>query len=162
MSTEAETQPQQGEESTVGGLLKPKERKSCEQIVVGKAPWSQRARALLALDEGYSEAAAAEQSGLRSTQVKYWLGAFRRKRTGIFPENLLKGIDFDSPAPDTEMPEEDAPAAKNSGKTKKSKKMKKAKGKKRKGSKKKKRKKSKGKKRKKKDKKKKRKKKKSN
>ena len=135
MSTEAETQPQQGEESTVGGLLKPKERKSCEQIVVGKAPWSQRARALLALDEGASETTAAVRSGLRTTQVKYWLGAFHRKRIDIFPEYLLKDIEFDAPAPVAEMSKEDTPAVECSGKSKKSKKMKKSQGKKRKKSK---------------------------
>ncbi|HID51964.1 MAG TPA: helix-turn-helix domain-containing protein [Anaerolineae bacterium] len=64
------------------------ERTACQQIATGKAPYSQRAQAILALADGASQAEAAQQSGLTENQVRYWLGRFRSKRLDIFPESV--------------------------------------------------------------------------
>lgn len=71
-------------EST-GKLLSPQERAACDQIASGETSHSQHAQALLALDEGGTQAQAAERSGLTPGQVKYWSGRFRAIRLGIFP-----------------------------------------------------------------------------
>ena len=127
MSTESEIQYENTVKQIVGKLLISEERLACEHIAAGKAPWSQRAQALLALDEGQSEEVAAERSGLRVTQVSYWINAFRKQRTDIFPENILKDDKKVLAVPNAEIPEEEAPSSKSAGKIKKSKKTKKSK-----------------------------------
>jgi hypothetical protein len=72
-------------------LLTPEERAACQEISMGGTPHSQRATALLALDEGATQIQAAEQAGLTKGQVRYWLGKFRQERLAIFPEELLTG-----------------------------------------------------------------------
>ena len=91
-------------------LLTPEERAACGGIAKAKAPYSQRAMALLALDEGATQMQAAGQAGLTKGQVRYWLGKFRQERLAIFPEELLTGP---QPEPAPEPPsakEEDPPA----------------------------------------------------
>ena len=68
-----------------GMLLSAKERESCQRVASGEAPFSQRALALLFLDEGATQAAAGERAGLTSGQVKYWLAKFRKEGLAIFP-----------------------------------------------------------------------------
>jgi hypothetical protein len=70
-------------------LLTPEERAACLEITSGDGPHSQRATALLALDEGSTQMQAAGQAGLTKGQVRYWLGKFRQERLAIFPEELL-------------------------------------------------------------------------
>jgi len=70
-------------------LLTLQERAICEQIAVREAPHSQRALALLALDEGITQAQAGERAGLSKGQVKYWVAKFRKQRLDIFPDGLL-------------------------------------------------------------------------
>ena len=60
-----------------GKLLSPEERAVCARLAAGEAPWSQHAQSFLALDAGATQAAAGEQAGLTTGQVKYWLGRFR-------------------------------------------------------------------------------------
>jgi outer membrane biosynthesis protein TonB len=67
-------------------LFYPKERAVCERVAAGAAPWSQRAQALLALDEGATQSGAGERAGLTHGQVRYWLGRFRQDGLSIFPE----------------------------------------------------------------------------
>ena len=69
-------------------LLNPEERIVCEQIAGGEAPYSQRAQALLAIDEGATQAEAAQRAGLTGGQVKYWLGKFRKERLAIYADAL--------------------------------------------------------------------------
>ena len=70
-------------------LLTAHEQAACMQIAEGEAPHNQRALALLALNEGHTQAQAAEKSGLSAGQVKYWVARFRDHRLGIFPDDLL-------------------------------------------------------------------------
>ena len=73
-----------------GNLLTPEERAACASIATKSDDlWGQRARALLAVDEGATQAAAGEQAGLTAGQVQYWVGKFRRGQVNIFPENVL-------------------------------------------------------------------------
>lgn len=126
MTNESEIQTQTSDGNKTAGLLTPKERRVCEGVAAsGAAPWNQRAQALIAVNQGDSLALAAESTGLRENQVRYWLNALRRKRTDIFPEQVLKELEVDSAESTSEMPEEDAAAAERAGKTKKNKKDKK-------------------------------------
>ena len=71
-------------------LLTSEEHAVCQQIAAREAPHSQRAAALLALHEKYTQAWAAEKAGLSTGQVKYWLYKFRKQRLNIFPSSLLE------------------------------------------------------------------------
>jgi hypothetical protein len=72
-----------------GILLSAEERAICEQISkANDLPYNYRAQALLALDEGLSQAQAGERSGLTRGQVKYAVSQFRKNKLGIFPEPL--------------------------------------------------------------------------
>lgn len=70
-------------------LLSDQEREAFKMISTGNDLHGQRAIALLAIDDGATQAQAAEQSGLTAGQVKYWLGKFRQVRMEIFPEQVL-------------------------------------------------------------------------
>jgi DNA-directed RNA polymerase specialized sigma24 family protein len=71
-------------------LLTVQERQACEQIAAGNAPHSQRAQALLALDEGVTQSEAGSRAALTVGQVRYWLGRFRQRRLEIFPADELE------------------------------------------------------------------------
>jgi hypothetical protein len=97
-----------------GKLLTEQERIAFRMISTGNDLHGQRAIALLAIDEGATQAAAAQQAGLTRGQVKYWLGKFRQVRMQIFPEEVLKA----------EQIEKESEAASKAGKPKKTKKSK--------------------------------------
>lgn len=64
--------------------LDKKTRKKLEKIADLEHPDAARARALLALDEGMTQAAAATHAGLTLPQLRYWLGRFRSKQLACF------------------------------------------------------------------------------
>ncbi len=86
MTTTSPTKQGPGGQQIAANLLSPEARAACQRIAAGEAPWSQRAQALLAVDEGATQAEAGQRAGLTQGQVKYWLGKFRRDQLGIFPE----------------------------------------------------------------------------
>ena len=86
MATTSPTKQGPGGQQIAANLLSPEARAACERIAAGEAPWSQRAQALLAVDEGATQAEAGQRVGLTQGQVKYWVGKFRRDQLGIFPE----------------------------------------------------------------------------
>ena len=105
-------------------LLSEQERVAFRMISTGNDLHGQRALALLAIDEGATQAQAAQQAGLSPGQVKYWLAKFRQSRLAIFPDQVLEAAGQVSqpemaaePTPSTEKP-------KKKGKTKKAKKKK--------------------------------------
>ena len=105
-------------------LLSEQERVAIRMISTGNDLHGQRALALLAIDEGATQAQAAQRAGLTPGQVKYWLGKFREIRLAIFPEQVLEAAGQTSqpaiaaePIPSTEKPQK-------KGKTKKTKKKK--------------------------------------
>ena len=89
MKTEESTQQPPEDRQTVGKLLSPEERGVFKQLAAGEVPWSQRAQALLALDEGATQAEAGSQAGLTLGQVRYWLGRYREDGLSIVPEAEL-------------------------------------------------------------------------
>lgn len=120
-------------------LLTSQERAACQNISAGKSLYSQRAKALLALDGGATQAQAGQQVGLTRSQVKYWLGKFRREGLNAFPENVYVESPAAPEVPEAVVPEEVEPAVegaqedqtvKKTGQEKKSKELKKKKDKK--------------------------------
>ena len=83
MATEIKTQEKENR------LLSYEERDILGEVATKDPPDSQRAQALLAIDEGATQAAAGQQAGLTKGQVRYWLGKFHKDGTAIFPEELL-------------------------------------------------------------------------
>lgn len=69
-------------------LLTAQEQALCKQFSRRKAPHSQRASMLLALNQGSTQAQAANKAGMTIGQVKYWAARFRKQRTAIFPDVL--------------------------------------------------------------------------
>ena len=124
---------QENERATSGNnLLTPQEQAICEQIATREAPHSQRAMALLALNERSTQARAAEQAGLSTGQVKYWIAKFRKQRLGVFPDTVLDELDAEAKVElVTEIEKEPAAVTKKADsvkdKTKEGKKEKKAK-----------------------------------
>jgi hypothetical protein len=80
----AENQPQ----TENSPLLSPAERKALTHVANQDPPFSQRAQALLAIDQGATQPAAAQLAGLTLGQVRYWLDKFRTSRLAIFPHDL--------------------------------------------------------------------------
>ena len=71
-------------------MITNEERTALERIAVtAKAPHSQRALCILAVDSGMSLKKAAEKSDLTPRQAKNWLKKFWSKSLDIFPEEVL-------------------------------------------------------------------------
>ena len=69
-------------------LITKKEQKYCKQVAAqDKGLASQRAKVLLAINDGASRAMASETSGLTPGQIQYLLKVFKIKRLAIFPES---------------------------------------------------------------------------
>lgn len=69
-------------------LLRSEERIALQQLAQQQDIDGQRAAALLALDEGKTQAAAAEESGLTVNQVRYIVKKFRSDRLLAFPDAI--------------------------------------------------------------------------
>ncbi len=124
MDKQDPTKGEQIDEQVAGKLLSLDERGACEQLAGGEAPHNQRALALLAIDEGATQAEAGQRAGLTSGQVKYWLGKFRNEGLTIFPEDLgaqaePKGETGRSEKELVEEPKQKTKKTKKSKKTKK-------------------------------------------
>jgi len=89
MATKSPIKQDSGGLQTASKLLSPEAQAACERIAAGESLWSQRAQALLAVDEGATQAEAGQRAGLTQGQVRYWLGKFRRDQLSIFPEAEL-------------------------------------------------------------------------
>ncbi len=96
--------------------LDKKTRKKLAKLAEQTHPDAARASALLALDDGMTQAAAATHAGLTLPQMRYWLGRFRSKQLDCF-----SSLNDDKPA------KEKTKKAKKSKADKKSKDGKKAK-----------------------------------
>ncbi|GAB4540954.1 MAG: hypothetical protein Kow0063_31330 [Anaerolineae bacterium] len=70
-------------------LLTPQERAALEPVSERDDSYGRRASALIALDEGATQATAAERAGMSTRQVRRWLSEFRKRRTEIFPPSIL-------------------------------------------------------------------------
>ena len=67
-------------------LLSTKEQAVCKNLSSQRTLEGKRAKALLALSDGNTQAIAAKKSGLSYGQVKYLLTIFRKKGLSVFPE----------------------------------------------------------------------------
>ncbi|NNF35189.1 MAG: helix-turn-helix domain-containing protein [Saprospiraceae bacterium] len=61
------------------------------------SPHSERANALLDVDEGLTQSVAAEKNGLTRDIVKYWLMKFRTNGTAIFPSETKQTTSASAP-----------------------------------------------------------------
>jgi transposase-like protein len=71
-----------------GSLLRTEERIVLQQLARQSDIDGQRATALLALDQGKTQALAAEESGLTINQVRYFVKKFREERLLAFPDAI--------------------------------------------------------------------------
>ena len=110
-----------------GILLTPRERVVCLRISAGDTIHSQRAQALIAIDDGATQVQACQRSGLTQGQVSYWLGKFRKIRLDIYPEDYLKEVEAAQVISQAETPVEDAHLVESSAEAKPSHKKKKLK-----------------------------------
>ena len=92
--------------STESRLLLPEERKVCINMAQGDVPHNQRALALLALDQGVTQADASELSGLTIGQVRYWRDKYRQQRLEIFSRDQKKKGKASSDRTDSAEPPE--------------------------------------------------------
>ncbi len=67
---------------------------------------SQRAQALLLINDGATQATAAEQTGLSVGQVRYLMIIFRKNGISLFPEKLLNAINDITPTKESADKEE--------------------------------------------------------
>lgn len=110
-----------------GKLLSSQERDICLRISEGDTLHSQRAQAMLAIDDGATQAQAGQRAGLTQGQVSYWLGKFRKIRLDIFPQDYLKGVEAAQVISQSGTPEGNAHSTESSEVAKPSKKVKKSK-----------------------------------
>jgi hypothetical protein len=92
-------------------LLTPEERTACQKIARKKSLYGQRAKALLALDKGATQAEAGQQAELTRNQVKYWLNKFHAERLQAFPEDILPAVKAPPKPSQAAAPVEEIPAA---------------------------------------------------
>ena len=88
--------------SETGVYLTVEQAAVCEKIAGENSLNGQRAKALLALDNGATHSDAATESGLTRGQVNYILRKFKVQGLAVFPTDVL-------PAPDTEPESEPEP-----------------------------------------------------
>ncbi len=73
----------------MANLLTPKNKVICEEIAKGEdSLHSKRAKALLSLNEGNTQAKAAQDSDLSVGQVRYALAKYRSVGAALFPETV--------------------------------------------------------------------------
>lgn len=99
------------------------ERRQCETIAALNLPLvSQRARALLLIDSGSSQAEAASRTGLSGGQLRYAVTRFKNLRLAMFPPEI---IELRPVSPETTTPAPSAQAEKPSRQRKNTKESKK-------------------------------------
>ena len=112
-------------------LLTEEERDVCQKIAKLDAGLSsQRAATLLIVDDGLTPATAAEQTGLTLGQIRYLITAFRKKRLGLFPDDVLSQVQSATETIEPVEAEAEVQTEKTAKKIKKAKKSKAAKAKK--------------------------------
>jgi len=108
--------------TTKGKLLTRQERELCEKIAeLNIVLVSRRAKALLMLDDGHTQAKSAELSALTVGQLRYLLILFKKRGTELFPPEVTTTL---SAAADVTETAADNPAKDDTPKEKKKKKKK--------------------------------------
>jgi hypothetical protein len=100
------------------GLLQAEERAALTKVAENSDINGKRAAALLLIDDGESQASAAEQSGLTTGQVQYILKKFRSQRLlafpgaiGLLPADAAQPAEDEVTAPDMESSESEVEEA---------------------------------------------------
>jgi len=73
-------------------LLTHEELSACQQVTSLDNLHGKRARALLAVNEGKTQADAGKQTGLTKGQIRYLLTRFGQKRMSIFPASVVDAL----------------------------------------------------------------------
>ena len=111
--------------TTKGKLLARQDRELCEKIAeLNIVLVSRRAKALLMLDDGHTQAKSAELSALTVGQLRYLLILFKKRGTELFPPEVTTTL---SAAADVTETAADSPAKDDTPKEKTKKKKKKGK-----------------------------------
>ena len=76
--------------ASVDRLLTPQEREICEKLAALVTSDGQRARVMLALDDGATQVEAGFRGGLSPRQVRYWRDKFLEQRLETFSEAALE------------------------------------------------------------------------
>lgn len=84
--------------SEENSLLSESERSACNAIALRDDLDGQRARAVLAVDDGASYSVAGETSGLTAGQVEYFVRKFREQRLDAFSPDVLEPSGSEVPA----------------------------------------------------------------
>ncbi len=93
-----------GEQLYPGKLLALVERSMLQQIAARDDKYSQRAIALLALDEGDTQHEAGKRARLSARRVRYWLAQFRESSLGIFPVRVREAAASGAPVTSESQP----------------------------------------------------------
>ena len=108
--------------TTKGKLLTRQERELCEKIAeLNIVLVSRRAKALLMLDDGHTQAKSAELSSLTVGQLRYLLILFKKHGTDLFPPEVTAALLSAADVAETAV---DNPAKDDTSKEKKKKKKK--------------------------------------
>lgn len=99
-------------EETGGKLFSSIEREACMFITSAEEPYSQQALALIAIDDGATQAEAGQLTGLTIGQVQYWLAQFRKEGMAIFPDALFDELEPEVEQDVSHSPKEDVPGKK--------------------------------------------------
>ena len=102
--------------------LSTEQRGQLEQIAAGDSVHSQRAQALLALDGGATQVAAAQEAGLSISSVRYWRNKFMDQGMAIFPEGMGAESASEEAKPDKKKKKKKGDKKKKGAKKRKSKK----------------------------------------
>ena len=105
MVTKDLTTQQVSNETQKDRLLNAEDRSICEKVAIGETLDSQRAQALLIVDDGATQAEAGEQSGLTLYQVKYCLTRYRKLGMAMFPPVTTAAAQPDSDLAPEPVPE---------------------------------------------------------
>jgi CHAD domain-containing protein len=94
-------------------LLTHQQYQALEQLAHRDNTYGRRAKALIALHQGKTQAAAGSDAGLAPRTVRYWLARFRKEQLGVFPDKILNDIqdatETPTPEPAHANPSSDSP-----------------------------------------------------
>ena len=94
----------EADEKVEGRLLTAEARAVCQRLAKRADLHGRRARALLALDAGASQAEAGRLAGMSERRARHWLAEFRRRGLDIFPARVLAEAQSEPSPADLESP----------------------------------------------------------
>ncbi len=95
-------------------LLSQRQVRTLEEVAQRDNTYGRRAKALIALHQGKTQADAGSDSGLAPRTVRYWLARFRREELGVFPDKVLNEAQGTTQTSNPE-PQNSGPPSENPG-----------------------------------------------